>query len=151
LTYSVPSPLDVKWNRLLNSVVMISAVFSQKIELLYLFLGLNLLTLLVTMHYGPTRWLLRLVEKWVVRWLDVPQAYARSYAMTAATERFEVFLRIVAVSLAIAVYGCCPLLTWLTAIGMGIFMLISTFFGFCLSALGFIAMRHVKERCRVRR
>lgn len=151
MIYQIPLPLYVKWNRLVNSMLLIGAVFSERIELLYLFAGLNLITFLTTIHYGPVRWLLLPFEKRVPGWLDVPAAYARSYAMSLATERFEIILRLVAVAVAIAFEGCCPLVTWLMAVGMGIFMLISTFFGFCLSALGFIAVRFVKENCCVRR
>ncbi|MEJ2468145.1 MAG: hypothetical protein P8Y65_07190 [Campylobacterales bacterium] len=130
---------------------MISAVLTERVELLCFFVCLNTVTLVVTIHWGPTRWLMHPFETHLKKWLGVPEAYARSYAMTAVTERFEILLRLIFASIAIALYFCCPLLTWLFAVGMGIFMLISTFFGFCLSALGFIAARAVRERCRVRR
>lgn len=151
MVYRVPKPLIVKWNRLINSTVMIAAVLTARVELLYVFGGLNLLTFLTTIHYGPSRLLLLPFEKHVPSWLDVPAAYARSYAMSEATERFEILLRIIAVSAALALYGCCPIATWMMAVGMGVFMLISTFFGFCLSALGFIALRQLRENCCVRR
>ena len=151
MPYSVPRPLHVKWNRLFNSALMICAVLTERVELLCFFVGLNAVTLLITIHWGPTRWLIRPFEKPLEKWFDVPEAYARSYAMTAATERFEIALRLLFASLAVALYFCCPLMTWQIAVVMGIFMLISTFFGFCLSALGFIAARTFKERCRVRR
>jgi len=148
--YHPPKPLYVKWNRLFNSLLVISAVFFQRIELLYLFLALNIVTFVVTIHYGPARLLLWPLRKlFGLRFLDVPEAYVRSYRMTASTERFEILLRILAVTVAVTLYGCCPTATWLMASAMGIFMLISAFFGFCLSALGFIAVRSLKARCRV--
>lgn len=150
MTYHVPRPLFVKWNRLVNSALMIAAVLFERVELLYVFAGLNVFTFVSTIHFGPSRLLLFPFEKHVPSWLDVPAAYARSYAMTEATERFEILLRIFAVSAAIVLYGCCPIVTWMMAVGMGIFMLISTFFGFCLSALGFIAIRFFTEKCCVR-
>ena len=60
-------------------------MFAEQIDLLALFLGLNAVTLAVTIRRGPTRWLLTLFEKHLKGWLDVPAAYERSYAMTAAT------------------------------------------------------------------
>jgi len=145
--YYSPRPLYVKWNRLMNSLLMIAAVFSQRIELLYLFLAVNIVTFVVTIRFGPMRWLLWPIERLpLVRLLDVSEAYVRSYHMTAQTERFEVLLRILAVSAAIGLYGCCPVATWLMAVAMGIFMLISTFFGFCLSALGYIAVKSLRKR-----
>jgi len=149
--YHSPKPLHVKWNRLVNSLIMIAAVFTQRIELLYLFLGLNIVTFVVTIHYGPTRWLLWPFERRLrLRLLDVSPAYTRSYAMTATTEKFEILLRILATILATGFYFCCPVVTWLLAVAMGIFMLISTFFGFCLSALGYIAVTAVTRRHHVR-
>lgn len=133
----------------MNSLIVISAVFLGRVELLYFFAALNIVTFVTSIRYGPTRWLLWLFEKHVPHWLEVPAAYARSYAMTSTTERFELLLRIIAVSLALALYPCCPVVTWLLSVGMGIFMLISTFFGFCLSALGFIALRAARK-CYVR-
>jgi hypothetical protein len=150
LSYRTPRPLHVKWNRLVNSLIMIVAVFSERVEFLYAFLFVNMITLLISINYGPIRWALFPFENAVKRLLDVSPAYARSYAMNAATERFEILSRIVAVSIALTLYGCCPMATWLISVAMGIFMLISTFFGFCLSALGFIALRYAKESLRVR-
>jgi len=150
LAYRVPRPLHVKWNRLCNGALLIGAVFAEQIDLLALFLGLNAVTLAVTIRRGPTRWLLTLFEKHLKGWLDVPAAYERSYAMTAATERFEITLRIVAASGVLAVYPYAPMAAWLICIGMGIFMLISAFFGFCLSAFGFIGLRYVRKHCCVR-
>lgn len=151
MVYHVPEPLHVKWNRLLNSMLMIAAVLTEEVEFLYIFGIVNMVTFVLTIHYGPFRLLLIPFENHIPDWLDVPAAYARSYAMTEATERFEVLLRIIAVSAALALYECCPIVTWMMAVGMGIFMLISTFFGFCLSALGFIAMQQLGEKLHVRR
>lgn len=151
MTYHVPKPLFVKWNRLVNSVLIIAAVLFERVELLYVFAALNVVTFLSTIYFGPTRLLLLPFEKHIPSWLDVPTAYTRSYAMSKTTERFEILLRLFAVSIAIALYGCCPVVTWMIAVVMGIFMLISTFFGFCLSALGFIAVRFLTEKCCVRR
>ncbi len=148
MQYHPPKPLYVKWNRLANSILMITAVFAERIELLYLFLALNIFTFVVTIRYDLFTALLWPFEKLsLVRFLDVPEAYVRSYRMRASTERFEVLLRILAVSAAIALHGCCPVVTWLMAIAMGIFMLISAFFGFCLSALGYIGIKSLKRRC----
>jgi len=139
----------VKWNRLVNSLLLIAAVFSERETLLYFFLFLNTVTFVVTVHYGPSRWLLQPFEKAAAKWLDVSPAYARSYAMNQATERFEIISRLVMVALALVLYPCCPMATWLITVGMGIFMLISTFFGFCISALGFLAMEYAMGHRRV--
>lgn len=150
MTYKSPRPLHVKWNRLVNSLILISAVLSARVELLYFFLLLNIVTFGVTIHYGPSRWLLQPFEKMAAKWLDVSPAYARSYAMNLSTERFEIISRLLTVSMALLLYPCCPMAVWLITVGMGIFMLISTFFGFCISALGFLAMNYIMGRCRVR-
>jgi diguanylate cyclase (GGDEF)-like protein len=61
--------------------------------------------------------------------------------MNKESELFELFARILVSSIAISLYSSTPLATWLIGTFMGVFMMISTFFGFCLSALGYIGFK----------
>ncbi len=145
LSYKIPLPEYVKWNRLVNSFIMISAVFFESIELVYFFALLNLMTFANTISYSLTTRIYLLIER-LSRWnlCQISPTYERSYAMGLETERFEFILRVLVATLAIVLYAYWPMMTWLIAIIMGIFMMISTFFGFCLSALGFIAYRSLR-------
>ena len=65
--------------------------------------------------------------------------------MNQESEWFEIISRLLVSLIAIAVYQETPLIAWLIGAFMGIFMMISTFFGFCLSALGYIGFKNVKK------
>jgi len=146
-TYTSPEPSIVKFNRLVMGLLIITAVFSERIEFLYLFFFINIFTFITTLQYAPTSWIYMLLRKLFGRELcHISKTYERSYFMTKATERFEMTLRILFSGVAIAFYANFPMVTWLMVIFMGIFILISTFFGFCLASLGFIGIRSVKER-----
>lgn len=146
-TYTSPEPTIVKFNRLTMGVLVVASVFSERIELLYIFFIINVVTFMTTLQYSPTSWMYKSLNYISGRELcKINKTYERSYSMSKETERFEMILRILFSGIAIALYASFPMLTWLIAIFMGIFILISTFFGFCLASLGFICIKNVKER-----
>jgi diguanylate cyclase (GGDEF)-like protein len=118
---------------------MILGVFFQKIDFFYLYFSINLLSLMTTLQYSPTTWFLRLLEVIFKKSIcTISPAYARSYFMNRESEWFELLSRLFVSSIAIAFFSYTPLVTWLIGTFMGVFMMISTFFGFCLSSLGYI-------------
>ncbi|MDP1783962.1 MAG: EAL domain-containing protein [Sulfuricurvum sp.] len=121
---------------------MILGVFFQRIELFYLYFAINLLTLGTTLNLSPTSWLFRGLSYFLKdhKW-HISPAYERSYFMNQESEWFELFSRLLVSLIAIAFYQHTPLVTWLIGTFMGVFMMISTFFGFCLSALGYIGFK----------
>jgi diguanylate cyclase (GGDEF)-like protein len=145
-TYQAPAPKAVKFNRLLLGLIMIIAVFFQQIELFYLYFFINLLTVITTLRFSPTSLLLSFVEFLLKRSLcTIPPAYERSYFMNRESELFELSLRLLVSSIAIGFFAYYPLATWLIGTIMGIFMMISTFFGFCLSSLAYIGVMNLQK------
>jgi diguanylate cyclase (GGDEF)-like protein len=136
----------VKFNRLVLGWVIILGVFFQNIELFYGYFIVNLLTIITTLYYSPTNFLfkgLNVLSNGTV--CNTSPSYARSYFMNRESERFELFARVLVSLLAIAFYEDTPLATWLIGTFMGVFMMISTFFGFCLSALGYIGFKSFEK------
>lgn len=145
-TYQSPAPVMVKFNRLILGLIIVAAVFSRQIEFLYLYFAINLLTLLTTLRFSPTSWLLKLASFFLKRPVfTISPAYERSYFMNRESECFELCLRLLVSALAIGFFPHYPLVTWLIGTFMGVFMMISTFFGFCLSSLGYIGVKSVKK------
>lgn len=147
--YQPPQPDVVKFNRLILGIVMILGVLFQNIELLYAYFGINLLTLATTLQFSPTNWLFKGL-KYFLKDLkcNISPAYECSYFMNQESERFELFSRLLVSLIAIGFYGDTPLVTWLIGMFMGIFMMISTFFGVCLSSLGYIGFKRFdKSSC----
>ncbi|MCX6060729.1 MAG: EAL domain-containing protein [Campylobacterales bacterium] len=125
---------------------MIFGVFFQNIELFYFYFTINLITLITTVRFSPTSWLLHLIELMLKRSIcTISPAYKRSYFMNRESEWFELFARLLVSSIAIGFFYYYPLTTWLIGIFMGVFMMISTFFGFCLSSLGYIGFRSLQK------
>jgi hypothetical protein len=68
--------------------------------------------------------------------------YAHSYVINQLAEVFEDIMRISAGLITIYLYSVSPFSAWIMASLMGIAMLISSFFGFCLSSLMYIGYKH---------
>lgn len=144
--YTIPESSVVKFNRLILGSIMIIGVFTQRIEFIYLYFVVNVLTLLTTIHYSPTSWVYRGAEVILKKPIcSIATGYERSYFMNQESEWFELFSRLFVSFIAIYLYDYYPLATWLIGIFMGVFMMISTFFGFCLSALGYIGLKSVQK------
>lgn len=145
-TYHPPEPGVVKFNRLILGIIIILGVFFQRIEFFYLYFAINLLTLMTTLRFSPTSWLFNALSYFLKdhQWYISP-AYERSYFMNQGSEWFELFSRLLVSAIAIVFYQETPLITWLIGTFMGIFMMISAFFGFCISALGYIGFKSFQK------
>jgi diguanylate cyclase (GGDEF)-like protein len=144
--YHTPEPREVKFNRLILGLLLISGVISQRIEFLYAYFVISAISVVTLIHYSPTTYLYKFIAFFFNGPLcTISPAYERSYAMHKESEFFELSLRLVVVSIAIYAHSLLPLAGWLIAIFMGIFMMISTFFGFCLSALGYIGLKFINK------
>ncbi len=144
--YHTPEPREVKFNRLILGLLLIAGVISQHIEFLYGYFIISLISVVTLIHYSPTTYLYKFIAFFFKGPLcTISPAYERSYAMHKESELFELSLRLIVVSLAIYIHSLLPLAGWLIAIFMGIFMMISTFFGFCLSALGYIGLKCINK------
>lgn len=145
INYIAPEPSTVKFNRLVMGMLMVATVFSERIELFYLFFIINFISLVTTLHYSPTTLVYKMISKVIGHELcRISKTYERSYAMSKETERFEMTLRVLFSGVALLLFSSFPMVTWFIAIFMAIFMAISTFFGFCLASLGFIGLRNMK-------
>lgn len=146
LYYHIPESGMVKFNRLILGLVMIVGVFTQQILFFYLYFTINLLTLATTIYYSPTTWLYHLGSYLFKKPIcTIAKGYERSYFMNQESEWFELLSRLIVSMSAIYFYNDYPLVTWLIGTFMGVFMMISTFFGFCLSALGYIGLKSFQK------
>lgn len=145
-SYQSPLPSMVKFNRLTMGALMIIGIFSQNINFFTAYFIINLLTLVTTVRFSPSSLLLRFIEMIAGRSVcNISPLYARSYFMNRESEWFELAARILVSGLAIGIFSIYPLAAWLIGVFMGVFMMISAFFGFCLSSLGYIGFRSFQE------
>jgi diguanylate cyclase (GGDEF)-like protein len=138
IIYKTPTSAMVKINRLFVGIIVASAVFFQNIHLIHLYFLLNLITAFTTIYYSISSAIYMLIVKSGLKICMVPSDYERSYFMNKESERFELLSRISVSFIAIMIYPYSHLTTWIIASVMSIFMMISTFYGFCLSSLIYI-------------
>jgi len=143
LKYKQPKAEYVQFQRLVLGLIVLATVFTQEIMFMYLFLGLSILSFITTMNYSPTTLLFKLATIVIRRTpFRTPPQYAHSYVINQLAEVFEDGMRISAGVLTIYIYTLSPLGAWIIASLMGIAMLISSFFGFCLSSLMYIGYKN---------
>lgn len=147
LKYKQPKAEYVQFQRLVFALVILSAVLFEKVELIYAFLALSTITFISTVNYSPTTLLFRFFSFLLGRplFLTAPQ-YAHSYITHRLAEIFEDILRIAGGTFILYLYTIFPLAGWMMASFMGIAMLISSFFGFCLSSLVYIGYQYIMKR-----
>ena len=144
LKYKQPKAEHVQFQRLVLGLITLIAVLAEDIFFVYVFLGLSVITFLTTVNYSPTTLLFKLLDFLLGRPLfsTAPQ-YAHSYITNKLAEIFEDILRISGGALILYLFTFSPLAAWMVASFMGIAMLVSSFFGFCLSSLVYIGYKYV--------
>ncbi len=149
LKYKQPKAEHVQFQRLVFGLIMLSAVLFQKVEIVYIFFGFSVVAFLTTINYSPTTWLFKFLSFIFGRQLftTAPQ-YAHSYITNKLAEIFEDILRIMGGILIIYLYTVFPLSAWMIASFMGVAMLVSSFFGFCLSSLVYIGYQYLMKTFR---
>ena len=143
LKYQQPKAEYVQFQRLILGLIVLASVFTEEIVFIYIFLGLSLISFITTMNYSPTTLIFKLINFIFRRplFITAPQ-YAHSYVINQLAEVFEDIMRITAGIVTIDLYTVMPFSAWIMASVMGIAMLISSFFGFCLSSLMYIGYKH---------
>ena len=146
LKYKQPKAEYVQFQRLVLGLITITAVLFEKIEFVQLFTLLSVVSFITTMNYSPTTLLFRLLSFVLTTPLFTTAAqYAHSYITNRLAEIFEDLMRIGGGLTILYLYTFSPLAAWMMASFMGIAMMISSFFGFCLSSLLYIGYKRVKQ------
>lgn len=146
LKYKQPKAEYVQFQRLVLGLITITAVLFEKIEFIQLFTLLSAVSFITTMNYSPTTLLFRLLSYLLTGPLFTTAAqYAHSYITNRLAEIFEDIMRIAGGSIILYLYTVSPLAAWIMASFMGIAMMISSFFGFCLSSLVYIGYLKLKK------
>ena len=147
LKYKQPKAEYVQFQRLISGVLVISAVLFENIQLIELFLALSIVSFVTTISYSPTTLLFKFLSFIFTEPLFVtaPQ-YVHSYLTYRLAEIFEDIMQISGGACLLYLYTYSPLATWVGSAFMSITMLISSFFGFCLSSLMYIAYKNLLKR-----
>lgn len=147
LKYKQPKAEYVQFQRLGFGLILLSAVLFGKIEFIYFFLALSSISFITTINYSPMTLLFKLLSFMIGESLftTAPQ-YAHSYVVNRLAEIFEDVLRIIGGLAVVSLYSTSPLASWMISSLMAIAMLISSFFGFCLSSLVYIGYKKILKK-----
>jgi len=149
LKYKQPKAEYVQFQRLVLGLIVFTSVLVENIYFIYAFLGLSMISFLTTMNYSPTTLFFKLYKFIFGTYMFRTAAqYAHSYLTYRLAEIFEDIMRISGGILIIYLYSFSPLSAWIVASFMGIAMLISSFFGFCLSSLMYIGYKYILGKLR---
>ncbi|PHR57081.1 MAG: hypothetical protein COA44_06730 [Arcobacter sp.] len=142
LKYKQPQAEYVQFQRLALGLIILGSVLFENIELIQLFTFLSAVSFITTMNYSPTTFLFRLLSFLFAKpfFTTAPQ-YAHSYITNRLAEIFEDLMRIGGGLMIIYIYSFSMMGAWMMASFMGIAMMISSFFGFCLSSLMYIGYK----------
>lgn len=134
------SAQNVRFYRLVLTILITYYALFSEVFALYLLLGLSLFNFIFTHRYAPTAYLYRLLSLiGFDKIFSLNPRYQRSFEINRKMELFEEGMRLIfgGIVLVLHLYGFYGAATAL-AFFMAIFMMISTFFGFCLSGLMYI-------------
>lgn len=147
LKYKQPKAEYVQFQRFVMGLLILMAVLSEDIFFVNIFLILSIISLFTTVNYSPTTFIYKFIS--LLRgkpfFTTAPQ-YSHSYIVHRLAEIFEDFMRIAGGFTIIYVYTIVPLVAWIISSFMAIAMLISSFFGFCLSALMYIGYKFISKK-----
>ena len=148
--YKQPKAEYVQFQRLILGLLVLSGVLFEKLIFIEVFLVLSILSMITTVNYSPSTLLFKLLY-FISReqLFTTPPQYAHSYIVNRLAQIFEDIMRIIGGSAIIYFYTISPLTSWMIASFMSIAMLISSFYGFCLSALFYIGYTNIRKKFKI--
>jgi len=151
LKYKQPKAEYVQFQRLVFGLIVFTSVLSENIYFIYTFLILSVISFLTTMNYSPTTLIFKLYRFVFGSYIfTTASQYAHSYITNRLAEVFEDLMRISGGLAIIYLHSFSPLGAWLLASFMAIAMLISSFFGFCLSSLLYIGYKRLIKKLGIK-
>jgi len=149
MKYKQPRAEHVQFQRLVFGLLVLTAVLSKSILFIYIYLFLSIFSFITTVNYSPTTIIFKFASILNSQDLFVtPAQYAHSYIVHRLAEIFEDLMRISGGIAIIYLYSISELAAWMMSSFMAIAMLISSFFGFCLSSLLYISYRAINRRLK---
>ena len=144
--YRPPAPEDVKFQRLFMGALAIASIFLRDTQLLTAFLALSIVGLFTGTAHSPVTALLKLIQLTGLRPVRITEHHLRYYQINRQVDMVDHAMRIGAAAGALALMPVAETLAWGLVAFLCVFMLISAYFGFCLSALTYIAYRQLFQK-----
>ena len=147
MKYKQPKAEYVQFQRLVLGTMVLVGVIFEELFFIKLFLALSIISFITTINYSPTTLIYKLTSLMYSEPIfTTPHQYVHSYIVHRLAAIFEDLMRIAGGSAILYIYQFSETSAWVIASFMSIAMLISSFFGFCLSALLYIAYTSLQKR-----
>ena len=143
MTYKCSQATSVRFSRLIMTLFIAFYTIFTTLEALYVVLFLSFTTIIFGNNKNFTSYFVSFLAKFKLNnFIDVSPRYERSFTINRSMELFEEFLRSFVVGLVIFLdmQGYASSAS-VIAFLMMILMMISTFFGFCMSGIFYILFR----------
>ena len=147
LQYIEPQAEHVQFQRLISGLLVLIFVFTNDLLFIEIFIVLNFINLTTRVNNSPTTLLFKILSILLRKPLFItPIQYAHSYKTTPLASSIEDLMRVTGGILIYILFTY----SYATAIGIAMFMavamLISSFFGFCISSLVYIAYKAMRNK-----
>lgn len=146
--YKHADPKHVKFQRIMLGWLAIAALFLRDVNLVWAFLAITALGLLGGTEYSLTTLLYKLF-KTIFRHdlVQISSHHARYYEINTSMDLIDHLLRLGASSAALALYyGGFEIIAWGAISFLCVFMMLSAYFGFCLSALAYVTGMNIRQK-----
>lgn len=144
--YKIADPKHVKFQRIMMGWLAIASLFFREIELVWVFFAITVLGLFTGTAYSITTLLYKLFHalfKWDL--VQVSEHHIRYYQINVPMDVIDHVLRLIASSAALVLfYSDLELIAWGAMSFLSVFMMLSAYFGFCLSALSYISLESIR-------
>ncbi|MBT5935850.1 hypothetical protein [Sulfurimonas sp.] len=147
LQYIEPQAEHVQFQRLISGLLVLIFIFTNNLLFIEIFILLNFINLITRVNYSPTTLLFRVLSILLRKQLfSTPVQYAHSYKTTPLASIIEDLMRLVGGICIYYLYFNYYGIAVAMAMFMSVAMLISSFFGFCLSSLVYIAYKVIRKK-----
>ncbi|MGB5965554.1 MAG: DUF4395 family protein [Sulfurimonadaceae bacterium] len=150
--YKKTDARHVKFQRIMMGWLAIASLFFREIDLVWIFFGITVLGFATGTEYSLVTLVYKLFYALFRRDLvRVSSHHIRYYQINTAMDFIDHLLRLVASSVALVLYySGAEIAGWVVMSFLSIFMMLSAYFGFCLSALTYIALQNIRQKFQKR-
>lgn len=150
--YKQATPQHVKFQRIIMGWLAIVSLFFREIDLIWIFFGITVLSSFVGTEYSLITLFYKLIRK-IFKYdlVHISPHHLRYYQINVPMDIIEHILRFIASSTILALYyNSLEFASWTLLSFLSTFMMLSAYFGFCLSALVFVLLGNVCKKFHVR-
>ena len=144
--YKIADPKHVKFQRIMMGWLAIASLFFREIDLVWVFFGISIFGLFTGTEYSATTLVYKFFNTlFKVNLVRVSEHHIRYYQINRSMDVIDHVLRLIASTVALAFfYSDLAIVAWGAMSFLSVFMMISAYFGFCLSALSYIFLESIR-------